>query len=125
MEYEFRYDTITGQASAAFSYEHQVFGPWLEVEVGYSKEKLTMFLEAIENISLKKVQETTLVGHEYTVNISDHDVLINANGVMNESNEVPELLLTDDLNIDESSSANCGLDDFRELLLSWGEFARK
>jgi len=32
MEYEFTHDATTGQAKARFSLEHEVVGPWLEVE---------------------------------------------------------------------------------------------
>ena len=34
MEYEFINDPTTRYAKAKFSFEHEVFGPWLEVEVG-------------------------------------------------------------------------------------------
>lgn len=124
MEYEFRRDIITGNASAQFSYEHQAFGPWLEVEVGQSEVTLAQLLQKIELVVSKKEQELVLIGKEYSVTISLNDVVINANASMNDLNEVPENLSSDELNMDENTSASCGIDDFRTLLLSWADFIK-
>ncbi|XQW85647.1 YacL family protein [Thalassotalea piscium] len=125
MEYEFRHDTITGSASAIFSYEHQIFGPWLEVEVGKDSDKLSQLLSALDTVSSGKEQEMTITGHEYTLVVSGNDVTVSANGVMNNDNVVPEHLALDELTIDESGSASCGIEDFRACLFSWAHFIKK
>lgn len=125
MEYEFRYDTITGNATANFSYEHQGIGPWLEVEIGQNSQKLAQVLLAIQQIISREQQEIAITGHEYSVTISLNDVVVNANASLNEDDEVPEQLISDELNADESSKASCGIDDFHELLLSWADFIKK
>ena len=124
MEYEFRHDNITGSACAIFSYEHQAFGPWLEVEVGQSEVKLAQILKAIEQVISRIEQEVVITGQEYSVTLSLSDVVINANASINSSNEVPEHLASDELNIDECSCASCGIEDFQALLLSWAGFIK-
>lgn len=125
MEYEFRHDTITGNATANFSYEHQGMGPWLEVEIGQNSQKLMQLLLAIEQIISREQQEIVITGQEYSVTISLSDVVVNANASLNEMNSVPEQLTSDELNFDENCTASCGIDDFRELLLSWADFIKK
>ncbi len=43
MEYQFIDDPLTGSAIAKFSLDHEVIGPWLEVEVGTDTDKLSKF----------------------------------------------------------------------------------
>ncbi|GAA5139958.1 YacL family protein [Thalassotalea piscium] len=124
MEYEFRHDTVTGNATATFSYEHQVLGPWLEVEVGQSIKQLSKVLQGIDQVLSAEQQEVLLIGQEYTLVITKNDVEVSANSLMDTTNEVPELA-SDELNIDESSTASCGIDDFRTLLMSWAQFIKK
>ena len=74
MEYEFINDPTTRYAKAKFSLEHEVFGPWLEVEVGNSLEKLTALLSAIDKADNLSAHEQEIVGSEYTVRILEKDV---------------------------------------------------
>jgi uncharacterized protein YacL (UPF0231 family) len=122
MEYEFINDPITGGASAKFSLEHEVMGPWLEVEVGSNTEKLTSLLTAIEQVDKKKQVEVLITGHEYSVIFSEHDVTIQTNASMNGVEVLPDSLIEEDLDFDASNSSACGIDDFRTLLLSWAKF---
>lgn len=122
MEYEFRHDPITGHAKAQFSYEQEMIGPWLEVEVGKNAEMLSALLLAVSEIDSGKNQEITVTGKEYSVTLSCHDVHIQPNINMNGESEVPENLLVDDLNYDSNVISSCGLDDFRQILLSWAKF---
>ena len=119
MEYEFINDPTTRYAKAKFSLEHEVFGPWLEVEVGNSLEKLTALLSAIDKADNLSAHEQEIVGSEYTVRILEKDVSIAANASLNGFEEIPEALSADDIEFDDQESASCGLEDFRELLLSW------
>lgn len=122
MEYEFRLDPITGQARAQFSYEQEMIGPWLEVEVGNNTEMLSALLLAVSNIEAGQDQEITVTGKEYSVTLSNHDAHIQPNISMNGCSEVPEELQSDDLFFDENVISSCGLDDFRQILLSWAKF---
>ena len=122
MEYEFRHDPITGSAKAQFSYEQEMIGPWLEVEVGDNSEMLSALLLAVSNIEQGQDQEITVTGKEYSVTLSSHDAHIQPNINMNGAGEVPEELIADALNFDANIISSCGLDDFRQILLSWAKF---
>ena len=67
MEYQFIDDPLTGSAIAKFSLDHEVIGPWLEVEVGTDTEKLKQLLSAMADIEAEKQTEITITGNEYTV----------------------------------------------------------
>ena len=79
MEYEFINDPITGAAKANFSLEHEIMGPWLEVEVGGNAAKLTQILTALNDVSKSRQHEVLITGHEYSVEISHSDVVVKNN----------------------------------------------
>ena len=124
MEYEFIHDAVTGIAQAKFSFEHQVIGPWLEVEVGGDVNKLTHVLKAMNDVKSGKCQDMRLVGCEYSLLISADDIHIHPNALVNGQHSLPEHLVDDELNIEHVAGSYCGSDDFRELLLSWAKFNR-
>lgn len=127
MEYEFVHDAITGEARALFSLEHEVIGPWIEVEVGRNVTKINDLLSAIDGISTGKSHELLITGSEYSITLSKDEVSIQTNvsmnGSLDEHGEGLSDMLTDDhIHLDENEIAGCGLDDFSALLLSWREF---
>jgi len=122
MEYEFIHDAITGDAKARFSLEHEVVGPWIEVELGHDSAKLTQLLTAIDNVEKGQQSEVVITGHEYSVAISRNDVEIQTNASLNGAEPLSEMLTTDHIHYDQNESAACGIDDFRTLLLSWSKF---
>ncbi len=124
MEYDFIHDAVTGNAKAKFSFEHQIIGPWLEVEIGQSTDKLTQILTAIDNVASRKTQEVLISGHEYSVLVNGDDVTIQANAALNGVEQLPEELSSDDMSFDNQEGASCGIDDFRTLLLSWAKFTK-
>ena len=123
MEYEFINDPITGSAKANFSLEHEVMGPWLEIEVGGDTQKLTALLTAISDVDKGKQHEILITGHEYSIEISNEDVIIKNNAGMNgTAAELPIELSEEFENFDQNSESSCGLDDFKTLLVSWARF---
>ncbi|MBU2871794.1 YacL family protein [Colwellia sp. E2M01] len=129
MEYEFVHDAITGEARAIFSLEHEVIGPWLEVELGNDADKLNELLSKIDDVEAGKSHEIPIIGSEYTVILSRDEVSIQTNvsmnGILDDNGEgLPEMLTDDHIHLDQNELAGCGLDDFRDLLLSWQEFSR-
>jgi uncharacterized protein YacL (UPF0231 family) len=131
MEYEFVHDAITGEARALFSLEHEVIGPWMEVEIGRDVTKLTELLIAIDDIEAGQAQEVLITGSEYSITLNREDVSIQTNVSMNDSlndspqgtdEGLPEMLTDEHIHLDQNEMAGCGLDDFRALLLSWGQF---
>lgn len=124
MEYEFRHDPSSGQAKALFSFEQQMIGPWLEVEVGGNTEMLSALLLAIDKVEHEGQHEITVTGKEYSVTLTKDDALVQPNTNLNGTEDMPEALIADDLNIDSQSISACGLDDFRQVLLSWAKFTK-
>lgn len=122
MEYEFIHDAITGEAKARFSLEHEVIGPWIEVELGNDSSKLTALLTAIDNVEKGHQQEAFIAGHEYSVAINRDDVEIQTNASLNGAEPLSDMLTDDHIHYDENEYACCGIDDFRALLLSWSRF---
>ncbi|MCH2056244.1 MAG: YacL family protein [Thalassotalea sp.] len=122
MEYEFRHDPITGQARALFSLEQQMIGPWLEVEVGTNNEMLSALLVSIDNVGHDQKHEVTITGKEYSVIFTEDDVYVQPNTNFNGEDDLPESLAMQDLHLDSQSVSACGLDDFRQILLSWAKF---
>jgi len=123
LEYEFVHDAITGAAKAKFSYGHEVIGPWLEVEIGDDTQKMTDILTAIANIDSGKNNEIMITGREYSVTFSHDDVIVQNNSSINgEAQDMPGELAEDFDDYEQSCSSSCGIEDFRELLLSWAKF---
>jgi uncharacterized protein YacL (UPF0231 family) len=121
MEYEFIHDAITGDAKARFSLEHEVIGPWIEVELGNNNTKLKELFTIIEEVENGHQRDAVIVGHEYSISISQSDVEIYPNASLDED-ILPEMLTTEHIHIDDNEGAACGLDDFKTLLISWKNF---
>ena len=125
MEYQFIDDPITGAAIARFSLEHEVIGPWLEVEVGTDPEKLAQLLFAMAEIEQEKQLEITITGSEYSVVFNRGDVTVQTNASMNGLEILPDALIEENIDFDQQDTSSCGREDFRELLLSWAKFVNK
>jgi len=125
MEYQFIDDPITGTAIAKFSLEHEVIGPWLEVEVGTDPVKLTQLLSALAEIEQEKKSEITITGSEYTVVFNRGDVTVQTNASLDGIEVLPDGLLEENIDFDQQDSSSCGREDFREILLSWAKFVGK
>lgn len=128
MEYQYQLDPSTGTARAIFSLEHEIFGPWLEVEIGSDIDKFTQVLTALDQVIHGKSNEKLIVGSEYTLIIDQEDVSIqpnvNLNGGLNGKEGIPEALSEQGLMLGDDVSS-CGLEDFRELIVSWSHFIKK
>jgi uncharacterized protein YacL (UPF0231 family) len=126
MEYEFIHDAITGEARAKFSLEHEVLGPWIEVELGNDPQKLAKLLTSIELLDTGKRKEVQIVGSEYTITLNRYDVDIQTNrslnGSLQEAEALPDMLTDEHIHLDQNEMAGCGMDDFKLLLLSWAKF---
>ncbi|WP_440877489.1 YacL family protein [Thalassotalea sp. PLHSN55] len=124
MEYDFLHDAITGNAKAIFSTEHEVMGPWLEVEVGMDASKLTQLLTAIDEIEKGFKNEILISGSEYSVILDQDDVSIETNSSMNGADALPIELQDEHVDFDSNNSSQCGLEDFREVLMAWAKFIK-
>lgn len=123
MEYDFIYNSITGSSSAVFSMEHEIMGPWLEVEVGNDLSKINILLNTIDNVKERQTKDVAIHGVEYTTVFSEDSVAIYKNSQLEDINE--DLDIEDDLNTDLDSSAECGIEDFKVFLINWLNFIKK
>ena len=128
MEYEFINDSLTGAVTARFSMEHEIMGPWLEVEIGNRISKLTQLLETIADVKTRQQQDVQIIGAEYTLTFSEDSVHVMANSDFgsnnSESNNSESNELEDGLMTDYDASAECGIEDFKTLLLMWSNFIK-
>jgi uncharacterized protein YacL (UPF0231 family) len=123
MEYEFINDPITGTARANFSLDHEIMGPWLEVEVGHCPDKLAALLTAINEVDKGTKHEVLISGAEFSAEISKDDVVILNNASLNgDATEISDELTEQFDNFDQYNESACGLDDFKILLVSWSRF---
>ena len=125
MEYQFIDDPITGAAMAKFSLDHEVIGPWLEVEVGTDVVKLEQLLSAMVEIEQEKQSEITIIGSEYSVVFNRGDVTVQTNASIDGIEVLPDALVEENIDFDQQDSSSCGQEDFREILLSWAKFVGK
>lgn len=123
MEYEFIHDSFTGGATARFSMEHEIMGPWLEVEVGKNLDKVKALLDVIDDVKERKQKDITVNGVEYTLIFSEDSVKVISN-VDFEYINTENVELEEGLNTDHDNSAECGIEDFKELLVKWSIFLR-
>ncbi|WP_076418454.1 YacL family protein [Colwellia sp. UCD-KL20] len=124
MEYEFIHDSLTGAASARFSMEHEIMGPWLEVEVGKNIEKINILLEVVDNIKERQQKDITITGMEYSLIFSEDSVQVFFNRDLEEVERAYDSEIEQGINTDYDSSTECGVEDFRELLIKWSNFIK-
>lgn len=124
MEYEFIHDSLTGGASARFSMEHEIMGPWLEVEVGRDIEKINVLLEVVANIKERQQKDITITGMEYSLIFSEDSVQVFFNRDLEDVEQAYDSEIEQGINTDYDSSTECGVEDFRELLIKWSNFIK-
>ena len=119
MEFEFRKDFITGQATIKTEMDHEAFATWLEME-GQSIEWINALLEQINAVQQRDSGEYQLAGSEFSLLLNNAEAQVINHRLME---------LDDEEELDENFSfydaeieACCGLEDFKNLIESWLEF---
>ena len=102
--------------------EHQALANWFNTEVRSDSQKiLTALSEAKSHKTHIDLNETVLIGSEYSLFIHYDEVMIRANSLAMTIEE--EFLKEEGLHYyDEESIAFCGLDDFIHFLTSYFNF---
>lgn len=124
MDYDFVTDPIH-QYVARCSMEHCALGYWLTAEVGADSLRIATLLDAIDRIQQRRSWEFELEGSEYSLQLSPEQALVRANalGSINSPDPDETDLFDGEMNFfDAESSANCGLEDFKEFLTDWQRF---
>ena len=106
---DFQFTHYLGNVHAKCSMEHIALANWFNSEVRSNPQA---FL-------IKNNDEVTLIGSEYTLFINTDEVMIRANNLAIETDEI----LEDDFHYyDEESIAFCGTTDFIHFLNAYFEF---
>ena len=118
MEYQFRRDLI-GRPEARFSMSYEAMAIWLTEEVGTRQHRLNDLLKVIEQLKAGERWEYELEGQDYHLVINRLEAIVRAD-LMDAEMDCDEM---EDMDYyDSESQCQCGLDDFKAMLLSWQEF---
>ncbi|OON39925.1 UPF0231 family protein [Izhakiella australiensis] len=116
MEYELLRD-VTGQLKMRMSMGHEAVGHWFNEEV---KQDLALLTEVEQAAASLKGSERQWqrVGHEYTLWMDEEEVIIRANQLNFDGDQLEEGMSY----YDEESLSFCGVDDFLRVVVAWREF---
>jgi uncharacterized protein YacL (UPF0231 family) len=119
MEFEFRKDFITEQASVQTEMNHEAVATWLEME-GQSTAWVEALIENIVAVQTRVLTEYKLAGSEFDLLLTNAEAQVTNHRLM-ETDE--DEVLDDSLSFyDAEIEACCGLEDFKNLIESWLEF---
>ncbi|HFN9833447.1 TPA: protein YacL [Yersinia enterocolitica] len=116
MDYEFLRD-LTGQVLVRFSMGHEVIGHWLNEEIKGDLVKLDQIEAAAAEVKGSE-RQWQLDGHEYTLWLDGEEVMVRANQLDIEGDEMEEGMNY----YDEESLCLCGLEDFLLVLQGYRNF---
>ncbi|MBE2894094.1 YacL family protein [Spirabiliibacterium falconis] len=121
MDYQFYCDqnqTVVVECST----EHEAVAHWMNTELGQSLSAIESTINVLEQ-NRTSLQETRLIGAEYTMTLQQGDVCIQANHCWQDEREDHTSTLADDLAFYHAESiAYCGVDDLLELLAQYRTF---
>ncbi|QDJ12787.1 hypothetical protein CEP45_02545 [Mergibacter septicus] len=123
MEYQFLSDRYT-KVNVKCSMEHQAIAHWINTEIHGDLTKLEQVIDLIQQSKIHHTKEHQFLGREYSLFLSQMEVIVKANGLMEDENldEINEIL-DEGLHLyDEESFAICGLDDFYHFILAYQQF---
>lgn len=114
---DFQFTHYQGNVSVKCSMEHIALANWFNTEVRSNPKAILTALSTAQ--SLSENQENILIGAEYTLFLDADEVMVRANNLTIETDEI----LEDDFHYyDEESIAFCGTQDFIHFLESYVDF---
>ena len=117
---DFQFTHYQGNVSVKCSMEHIALANWFNTEVRSNPKAILTALSTAQ--SLSENQEEILIGAEYTLFLDADEVMVRANNLAIETDEI----LEDDFHYyDEESIAFCGLEDFEAFLNAYREFMQR
>ena len=116
MEYEFLRD-VTGVVKVRMSMGHEAIGHWFNDEVNENLALLDEVEAAVAEVkgSLRQWQH---VGREYTLLLDEEEVMIRANQLSIEGDEMEEGMSY----YDEESLSFCGAEDLLAVIAAYRQF---
>ena len=119
MEFDFKKDYFSGKAAVKLSMGHEAFGTWLEQE-GQQKKWVESLLAQIDQLQQRKITEYKLTSREFCLYLNIEEARISNHSLHDSESSLED---ANDLNFyDQEIQAECGLEDFSNLLESWLEF---
>ena len=114
---DFQFTHYQGNVSVKCSMEHIALANWFNTEVRSNPKAILTALSTAQ--SLSENQENILIGAEYTLFLDADEVMVRANNLAIETDEI----LEDDFHYyDEESIAFCGTQDFIYFLEAYVDF---
>ena len=119
MEFEFKKDFITEQATVQTEMDHEAVATWLEME-GQSISWVEALIVNIIAVQNRTLTEYKLAGSEFNLLLTNSEAQVVNHRLMEteEDETLDESLSFYDAEIE----ACCGLEDFKNLIESWLEF---
>ena len=121
MEFEFRKDFISEQATVKLSMGHEAFATWLEQE-GQKVDWIEDLLSQIALLEQRTIKEFKLQGSEFSLFVNQDEAQVVNHSLMSNQDDID--LETDMDFYDLEIQASCGLEDFFNLIESWLEFVQ-
>ncbi len=119
MEFDFKKDYFSDKATVKLSMGHEAFGTWLEQE-GQKKSWVEALLTVIGQLQRREMTEYKLVGDEFALDLNTEEAIISNHSLHQSESDLED---ANDLSFyDQEIQAECGLEDFLNLLESWLEF---
>lgn len=120
MDYEFIFDE-KNRPIARFSLGHEAIGRWFTEELGSDQMAIAKLLDSVRQGEQEPQSSIQLVGAEFQLRIEQNEVEVV--GLAFEIDELIDEPIPEDTNVyDAESHAECGLEDFKQALLSWQSF---
>lgn len=119
MEFEFIRNTLMGEYYVKSSMGHEIVARWLQEEIGKDWQKIDQVDQLILAARANPQQENALEGTEISLTIQGDEVTVQEN-VLDHGQEMEADSEFDFYN--SESTANCGIDDFEDLIEQWKSF---
>ena len=116
MEYEFLRD-LTGNVRVRMSMDHEAVGHWFNEEVSSDPTLMDRVEAAVHDVKGTE-RQWQCIGHEYTLWMDDEEVMIRANQLSLDGDEMEEGMRY----YDEESLSFCGVEDFLALIAAYRRF---
>jgi uncharacterized protein YacL (UPF0231 family) len=117
MDYEFTLDEYD-RPVAIFSSGFEALGRWFTEELN-DHELIHELLGVVEHLEQQRIQRRQLFGRDSQLDIDQDEVTVTATALGSDAyEELPEGTRL----YDDEAAASCGLQDFKQALLSWQDF---
>ena len=109
-----------GRVEARFSMDHEAMGNWLMAELIPSPQNLARLHESLRALEAGECLDFFLPGQEFNLKLTRSEAIVRSTALPDYEDD--EALSEDMSFYDQEVMAECGLDDFRDMLDAWQAF---